>query len=56
MVIWLIVGVIIYLTIGIGLIVYAVKTDLSWGGLLLHFAVPLILFWPYFIIRNLFNR
>ncbi|MGE7635494.1 hypothetical protein ACQKMZ_25345 [Bacillus paramycoides] len=56
MVIWLIVGVIIYLTIGIGLIVYVVKTDPSWGGLLLHFAVPLILFWPYFIIRSLSYR
>lgn len=56
MVTWLIIGVIIYLTIGIGLMVYAVKADPSWGGLLLHFAVPLVLFWPYFIIRSLFNR
>ncbi|EOP68311.1 hypothetical protein KOW_03520 [Bacillus cereus VDM006] len=55
MIIWIIIGTIIYLAIGIGLIVYAVKTD-PWGGLLLHFAIPLILFWPYVIIRSLFDR
>lgn len=52
---WIISGVIIYLLIGIGIVVHAVKTD-SYGGFVLHFAVPLILFYPYFIIRSLFNR
>jgi hypothetical protein len=52
---WIIVGVIIYLLIGVGLLVYTVKTD-PWGGLLLEVAIPLILFYPYFIIRSWFVR
>ncbi|SEG79306.1 hypothetical protein SAMN04487919_1273 [Bacillus sp. ok061] len=52
---WITIGVLIYLVIGIGLLVWSVTTS-SWGGLILHFAIPIILFWPYFIIRSLFDR
>ncbi|MEK4617684.1 hypothetical protein NYE71_32230 [Bacillus sp. FSL K6-0273] len=52
---WITIGVLIYLVIGIGLLVWSVTTS-SWGGLILHFAIPIILFWPYFIIRSLCDR
>ncbi|MCU4880386.1 hypothetical protein [Bacillus wiedmannii] len=52
---WITIGVLIYLVIGIGLLVWSVTTS-SWGGIILCFAVPIIFFWPYFIIRSLFDR
>jgi hypothetical protein len=42
----------IYLLIGIMLVAWAVMTD-PYGGFILHFAVFLVLFYPYFIIRSL---
>jgi hypothetical protein len=55
MLIWIILGVIIYLLIGVGILIYAVKTD-PWGGLILHVWWLVILFYPYFIIRSLLSR
>jgi len=52
---FIIVGVVIYLIIGVGLLIHAVKSD-PWGGLLIHFAIPLILFYPYFIVRSCLRR
>jgi hypothetical protein len=55
MITWIILGVILYLLIGVGILIYSVKTD-SYAGFVLHFAIPLILFYPYFIIRSFFSR
>lgn len=52
---WIIIGVIIYLLIGVGLLIHAVTSD-PWGGLILHFAIPFVLFYPYFIITSLIRR
>jgi hypothetical protein len=52
---WIIVGIIIYLAIGVGLLIYAVMTD-PWGGLILHFAIPFVLLYPYFILRSLLQK
>jgi hypothetical protein len=51
---WIILGVIIYLLIGIGILIHAVRTD-PYGGFILHFAIPFILFYPYFIFRSVFK-
>ena len=50
--IWLI-GVFIYLAIGISVLFYAVKND-KYGGFILHFGWIVILFWPYLLLRKIF--
>jgi hypothetical protein len=50
-----IIGITIYLIIGIGLLIYAITSD-PWGGLLLGLWWLVILLWPYLIVRSLFDR
>jgi hypothetical protein len=52
--IWIL-GIVIYLLIGIGLLIYAVTSD-PWGGLLLEMWWFVILLWPLLIIRSFFVR
>ncbi len=55
MLFWIVIGIVIYLAIGIGLLVWAVTSD-PWGGLILEFALSFILLWPYFLIRGFLQR
>lgn len=55
MLFWIVVGIMIYLAIGIALLIWAVTSD-PWGGLILHFAVPAVLLWPYFVVREIINK
>jgi len=50
-----ILGVMVYLLIGIGLLFYIVKTD-KYGGFVLHFWWLVVFFYPYLLVRNLFSR
>lgn len=55
MITWIVIGAIFYFLIGAGILLYGMKTD-PWGFLLLYAAIPLILFWPFFIARSWFVR
>jgi hypothetical protein len=52
--VWIL-GIAIYLIIGIALLIYAVTSD-PWGGLLLEMWWFIILLWPLLIIRSIFIR
>lgn len=52
MIIW---SIIIYLLIGMGLLIYMVKTD-KYGGLILHFWWLIVLFYPFLIIKSMFSK
>jgi hypothetical protein len=51
---WILV-LIAYLMIGVGFLVYIVKTD-KYGGFVLHFWWLVIFFYPYLLVRNIFSR
>lgn len=56
--IWVLIGIAIYLVIGIILVHRAITKD-PWGGLLLEYPLLLILIilcYPYFIIRDKLNK
>lgn len=55
MIFWIIIGIIIYLLVGVGVVTYAVLTD-PYGGFILYFAPLLIVAYPYFIIKNWFEK
>ena len=48
MILWIVIGIVVYLTIGVGLLVWAV-TSYPWGGMILEYALPVILIWPLFV-------
>lgn len=49
---YILIGIVLYLLIGVGLLIYAVTTS-NWGGLILHFWYLIILLYPYLIVRSL---
>lgn len=51
----LIIGVGIYLAIGIALLIWMVAKE-PWGGLALHFWWVIIFFYPFLIVRMFFSR
>jgi hypothetical protein len=51
---WLI-GISIYLIIGILILIWTVTTD-KYGGLILHFWWLVVFFYPFLYIRSLFDR
>jgi hypothetical protein len=55
MIIWISIGVVLYLLIGVSLLIWAVKSD-PWGGLLLEVWWLVLLIWPLLLIRSLFVR
>lgn len=52
---WIILGMVVYLLIGIVIVTYVVLTD-PYGGFVLHFAIPLVFLYPYFIVRSWLSR
>lgn len=55
MIFWIVIGIVVYLTIGVGLLVWAVASD-PWGGMILEYALPVILIWPLFVFLAIKNR
>ncbi|HDR8161917.1 TPA: hypothetical protein QC072_004875 [Bacillus cereus] len=55
MILWIVIGIVVYLTIGVGLLVWAVTSD-PWGGMILEYAIPVILIWPLFVLLAIKNR
>jgi hypothetical protein len=55
MIVWnIILGILLYISIGIGVLIYIVKTD-KYGGLVLEIAPLVVLGYPYLIVRSLFK-
>jgi hypothetical protein len=52
--VWVI-GIAIYLLIGVAILIYGTVTD-TYGGLILEFWWLVILFYPYLIVRSLLDR
>jgi hypothetical protein len=52
--IWII-GIAIYLLIGIGLLFWIAYSE-DWGALIFHIAIPFILLYPYFLIRDWLSK
>lgn len=48
---WIIIGLAIYLLIGLGILIYSVKKD-AWASLLLELWVLFIMFYPFLFIMN----
>lgn len=53
--IWIIAGIIIYLLIGVGLLIWIVKTD-PWGGMVLEIWWLFILIYPVYIVHSWIAR
>ncbi|MGK8429870.1 hypothetical protein OF864_01185 [Bacillus cereus] len=54
MIFWIVIGIVVYLAIGVGLLVWAVTSD-PWGGMILEYALPVILIWPLFVFLAIKN-
>lgn len=54
MLLWILLGLLIYLAIGIALFIWVVVTD-DYGGFIIGFAVPFILFYPFIIVTSIFS-
>ena len=55
MLFWIILWIVVYLLIGVGLLIWTVKTD-PWGSLILEIWWIFIIGYPIFIVLSLFNR
>lgn len=55
MLLWIVLGIVGYLLIGVGLLIWSVKSD-PWGGLILEIWWFFILFYPFLIFRSLFYK